>query len=115
MKTSHRPGELGSTRPSIGDDKGRIEFSARPAGAAFYVDTEGTRWRIFDCVARRGGLERVYLESEHATHRVFQAGAGRQQVYRRARRESFLLSPESCERQLRMAAVVRRWLELEPH
>lgn len=115
MKASHPRGEHASTRPTLGDERGRIEFSARPAGAAFYIDKDGTRWRIFDCVARRGGLERVYLENEHATHRVFQAVGGRQQAYRRARRESFLLSPESCERQLKQSALVRRPLELEPH
>lgn len=80
--------------------QGRIEFRARPAGMAFFVTPEGERWQIYDCVLRNGWLERVYLESDAATHRVFVGPDGRSMVHRRRRREPFELSPSICARQL---------------
>jgi hypothetical protein len=85
---------------------GRVEFRAQPAGAAFYTSADGTRWRIYDCVFREGTLERVYLEADLATHRVFADGeTGRRLVHRRRKYEVFKLSPETCERQLASARV----------
>lgn len=80
--------------------QGRIEFRARPAGMAFFVTPAGDRWQIYDCVLRSGWLERVYLESASATHRVFVGANDRSMVYRRRRREPFDLSPSICARQL---------------
>lgn len=83
---------------------GRVEFRAHPAGAAFYLAADGTRWRIYDCIFRAGSLERVYLEADAATHRIFSDGeSGQQLVHRRRRYEVFKLSPETCERQLAAA------------
>jgi hypothetical protein len=90
----------------------RLEFYARPAGAAYFVDDSGTRWRIYDCVVRRGRLERVYLESDAATYRVFVAPDGTQEAYHRGRREPFCLSAEACGRQLRQAQVIRSAMKL---
>lgn len=86
--------------------QGRVEFQARPAGTAHYIDGSGTAWRIYDCVRRGASLERVYLESIHATHRVFVASSGQQEVYRRWPQESFAISAENCARQL-AAALAR--------
>lgn len=80
--------------------QGRVEFRSHPAGTAYYTDATGRRWRIFDCVLSEGVLERVYLEADAATHRVFVDRADRVLVHHRLRREVFKLSPETCERQL---------------
>lgn len=86
---------------------GRVEFRAHPAGAAFYTSADGTRWRIYDCVFRDGRLDRVYLEADATTHRVFADGeTGRRLVHRRRKYEVFKLSPETCERQLAAAKPV---------
>jgi hypothetical protein len=90
----------------------RLEFRARPAGAAYFTDDTGTRWRIYDCVARRGRLERVYLEADAAMYRVFVASDGKQCAYHRGRREGFHLSAESCARQLHQAQLIRSGMRL---
>lgn len=79
---------------------GRIEFRSHPAGTAYYTDLRGERWRIFDYVQNEGGLERVYLEADRATHRLFVNRVDDVFVHQRLRREVFKLSPETCERQL---------------
>lgn len=80
---------------------GRVEFRAHPGGAAFYTSVDGTRWRIYDCIYANGALERVYLEADTATHRIFADGeSGRRLVYRRRKYEVYKLSPETCVRQL---------------
>ena len=65
-----------------------------------YTDLRGERWRIFDCVQNEGGLERVYLEADRATHRLFVNRVDDVFVHQRLRRVVFKLSPETCERQL---------------
>lgn len=83
---------------------GRVEFRAQPAGAAFYTAGDGRRWRIYDCVFRDGTLERVYLEADAATHRIFaDPQTGVRLVHRRRKYEVFKLSPDVCERQLAAA------------
>jgi hypothetical protein len=98
--------------PSQAVKGSRLEFRAQPAGSAYFVDASGTRWRIYDCVVRRGRLERVYLESDAATYRVFVAPDGSQEAYHRGRREAFCLSAEACARQLRQAQVIRSSMKL---
>jgi hypothetical protein len=81
--------------------RGRVEFRAIPAGAAYYTDANDVRWRIFDCMLVDGRFQRVYLESDAATHRVFaRADGGDTLLYRRREREVYNLSPATCERQL---------------
>lgn len=80
--------------------RGRVEFRSRPAGTAYYTDARGERWRIFDCLLLNGALERVYLEADRATHRVFVNRRDEIFVHHRLRREVFKLSPETCDRQL---------------
>ncbi len=93
---------------------GRIEFRARPAGLAFYVAPSGVRWQIFDCVLRDSWLERVYLEADIATHRVFMGPSGKPEVYQRRRRESFELSPATCARQLHLARRMPAEVQFDP-
>jgi hypothetical protein len=83
--------------------RARVEFNARPAGTATLIEPDGTRWRICDCVIRRGKLERVYLESDKALYRLFLGPDGQQLGYYRRRFEPFALSPEECMRQLAAA------------
>jgi hypothetical protein len=94
--------------------QGRIEFRARPAGVAFYVTPTGERWQIYDCVQRSGWLERVYLESDAATHRVFVQARGRRMVHRRRRHEPFVLSPATCALQLATARRLPSTLRFDP-
>lgn len=101
------------TEPGVRQSRGRVEFRARPAGAAFYIDPSGIRWRIYDCVLRRGRLEHVYLESDAASYRVFVDQDGRQEAYFRGRREPFTLSPMECDRQLREAKSLGGTMRLE--
>lgn len=90
---------------------GRVELRSQPAGSAYYVPHDGTSWRIYDCQLVEGLLERVYLEADLATHRVFAEAGGRRLLYRREPRESFKLSPRACERQLEAARLLRA----DPH
>lgn len=94
--------------------EGRIEFRARPAGVAFYVVPSGVRWQVFDCVLRNHWLERVYLEADIATHRVFVGPSGKPEVYRRRRRETFELSPAACARQLSLAYRLADSMNFDP-
>jgi hypothetical protein len=94
--------------------RGRIEFRARPAGMAFFVTPKGERWRIYDCVLRNGRLERVYLESDAASHRVFVASHGRTLVHCRRRRDGFELSPTACASQLAGAQRMPTSLRFDP-
>ncbi len=93
---------------------GRIEFRARPAGVAFFVDASGSRWQVYDCVLRNHHLERVYLEADIATHRVFVGPSGKPEVYRRRRRETFELSPAACARQLALAHRITESMDFDP-
>ncbi len=94
--------------------EGRIEFRARPAGVAVYVAPSGVRWQVFDCVLRNHWLERVYLEADIATHRVFVGPSGKPEVYRRRRRETFELSPAACARQLSLAHRLADSMNFDP-
>ncbi|MHB1297312.1 MAG: hypothetical protein ACYC0B_02185 [Gemmatimonadaceae bacterium] len=86
--------------PDLGN--GRLEYQASPP-ATYYVASNGDRWRIYDCVFEDGKHRRVALESNEATFRIFVAppASGVRKVYRRQRRERFVLSPAACERQLK--------------
>jgi hypothetical protein len=105
-------GRIDGTAASA-EPRARLEFHARPAGAAYFVDESGVRWRIYDCVVRRGRLERVYLESDAAVFRVFVDPDGSQVAYHRGRREPFCLSTEACGRQLRQAQLIGTSVQLE--
>jgi hypothetical protein len=73
--------------------------------ATYYVAPNGDRWRIHDCVYEGGKYRRVTLESSEATFRVFVGPpeSGVRKLYRRQRRERFVLSPAACERQLQQS------------
>lgn len=86
---------------------GRVELRAQPAGSAYYLPLDGESWRIYDCQLVEGLLDRVYLEADIATHRVFAEHGGRRLLYRRESNESFKLSPRACERQMAAARPLR--------
>jgi hypothetical protein len=73
--------------------------------ATYYVDPEGVRWRVVDCVMVGGRLRRTALESPRATCRVFIDRQGLKRLHGRQPHEIWRIVPTVCLRQLRHASA----------
>lgn len=84
----------------------RVERQLDPTVVLFVAEDE-TRFRVMDCIMVNGQLRRLRLESPRATCRIFLGRRGEMLHYGRKPRETWTISPEALQRQLRAAVPSR--------
>jgi hypothetical protein len=74
---------------------------------AYFIDRDGTRWRVYDLVDGDGRVQVHRPPYRVATSRVFVTASGERRLYRFNDGDTRALSVAALDRQLRAAAVTR--------
>jgi len=82
-------------------------MTPRQSPAQIYVEVDGVRWRVHDCLFTDGRFRRcASMPSPIATSRVFVAADGARKSYRFKPREDRTLAPGALHEQLRAAGYL---------
>jgi len=80
---------------------------------AYFVDSDGVRWRVHDCafgppLAKPHRRKRLPLEAPGVNTRYFVNAAGDERAYALKRGESRRLTPDDCVRQFAESGYCRK-------
>ena len=77
------------------------------ADRTYFIDRDGTRWRVYDLVDADGRVQVHRPPYRQATSRAFVTGSGARRLYRFHEGDTRVLSVAALEHQLRAATITR--------